>query len=221
MRRMTALLAAIGALLLVYASGVLAQPETPTQKIPDRYIVVFEDGVQRPAALANEHARAYGLQVRFVYTSAVEGYAAVFPNDRAHRRVQGDPRVDYVEQDQEVRAVAQTLPWGIDRIDADVSSTEAGNGSGAVSNVNAYIIDTGVYDHGDLNVVGHVNFRGDGQDTDCNGHGTHVAGTVAARDNLRAVVGVAPAAAITDVKVLGCDGKGTTSGVIAGVDWVT
>jgi subtilisin family serine protease len=221
MRRTTALLAAIGALLLVYASGVLAQPETPTQKIPDRYIVVFEDGVQRPAAVANEHARAYGLQVRFVYTSAIEGYAAVFPNDRTLQRVQSDPRVDYTEQDQEVRATDQTLPWGIDRIDADVSSTLAGNGSGAVSNVNAYIIDTGVYNHGDLNVVGHVNFRGDGQNTDCNGHGTHVAGTVAARDNLRAVVGVAPAAPITGVKVLGCGGSGSTSGVIKGVDWVT
>jgi aqualysin 1 len=221
MRTTTAVLTAVGALLLVYASGVLAQPETPTQKFLDRYIVVFESGVQRPAALANEHARAYGLQMRFVYTSAIEGYAAVFPNDRALQRVQGAPRVDYVEQDQEIRAVEQTLPWGIDRIEADISSTLAGNGSGAVSNVNAYILDTGVYNHGDLNVVGHVNFRGDGQDTDCNGHGTHVAGTVAARDNLRAVVGVAPAAAVTDVKVLGCSGTGTTSGVIAGVDWVT
>ena len=112
MKRMTALLAAVGALLLVYASGVLAQPETPTQKIPDRYIVVFEDGVQRPAALANEHARAYGLQMRFVYTSAIEGYAAVFPNDRALRRVQSDPRVAYVEQDQVVRANSPDAPLG-------------------------------------------------------------------------------------------------------------
>jgi hypothetical protein len=62
-------------LLLLYASGVLAQPETPTQKIPDRYIVVFEDDVQRPAAVANEHARENGLQLKFVYSSAIEGYA--------------------------------------------------------------------------------------------------------------------------------------------------
>src|ERR671911_2959550 len=223
MRRMTALLAAAGAFLLLYASGVLAQPETPTQKIPDRYIFVLEDGVQRPAALANEHARAYGLQVRFVYTSAIEGYAAVFPNDRALRRVQSDPRVDYVEQDQVVRAVEQVLPWGINRIDADVSSTLAGNGSGAVSNVNVYIIDTGVdASHADLYVVKHINPPGvGGGNTDCNGHGTHVAGTVAARDNAQDVVGVAPEAPITAVKVLGCGGSGTTSGVIKGVDWVT
>jgi aqualysin 1 len=190
--------------------------------------------VQRPAALANEHARAYSLQKRFVYTSAIEGYAAVFPNDRALQRVQGDPRVDYVEQDQVVRAVAQTLPWGIDRIDADVSSTLAGNekedfGTNQdgtpwdVRNVNAYIIDTGVdASHADLNVVNYVNPSGaGGGNTDCNGHGTHVAGTVAARDNTQDVVGVAPGARITGVKVLGCNGSGTTSGVIKGVDWVT
>jgi subtilisin family serine protease len=223
MRRTTALLAAVGALLLVYASGVLAQPETPTQKIPDRYIVVFEDGVQRPAALANEHARAYGLQVRFVYTSAIEGYAAVFPNNRALQRVANDPRVDYIEQDGVVKAIAQTLPWGIDQIEADASSTLAGNGSGEVSNVNVYIIDTGVdASHADLNVVNHVNPSGaGGGNKDCNGHGTHVAGTVAAEDNANDVVGVAPGAPLTGVKVLNCSGSGSWSGVVAGIDWVT
>jgi aqualysin 1 len=226
MIKMTALLAAVVALLLLYASGVLAQPETPTQKIPDRYIVVFEDDVQRPAAVANEHARENGLQLKFVYSSAIEGYAAVFPNDRALQRVQNDPRVDYIEQDQVVRAIAQTLPWGIDQIDADISSTKAGDGGldptkNMISNVNAYIIDTGIYKHTDLNVVNHVNFRGDGKNYDCNGHGTHVAGTVAAKDNDQDVVGVAPEVPLIGVKVLGCSGSGSTSGVIAGVNWVT
>ena len=117
-------------------------------------------------------------------------------------------------------ARAQTLPWGINRIDADVSSTDAGNGSGAVSNFNAYIIDSGIYRHTDLNVVGHVNFAG-GKNTDCNGHGTHVAGTVAAKDNTSYVVGAAPGAPLTGVKVLGCNGSGSYSSVIKGVDWVT
>src|ERR671911_1672068 len=108
MRKIVSLAALVGALLLVYASGVLAQPETPTQNnIPDRYIVVFKEGVQNPAAVANEHARENGLQLKFVYTAAIEGYAAVFPNDRARQRVESDPRVDYVEQDQVVRATAQ------------------------------------------------------------------------------------------------------------------
>lgn len=95
----------------MYASGVLAQPQTPQEKIPDRYIVVFKESVQNPAAVANEQARENGLQLRFVYTTAIEGYTAVFPNDRALQRVQRDPRVDYVEQDQVVRAVDQALPW--------------------------------------------------------------------------------------------------------------
>ncbi|MDP8943564.1 MAG: S8 family serine peptidase [Actinomycetota bacterium] len=117
--------------------------------------------------------------------------------------------------------MAQALPWGIDKIDADLSSTFAGNGAGAVSNVNAYVIDTGVdKTHADLTVVNHVNFAG-GPNKDCHGHGTHVAGTVAAEDNTSDVVGVAPGAPLTGVKVLGCGGSGTTSGVIKGVDWVT
>src|SRR5215207_10997155 len=211
MRKAVLLAALMGALFLVYAGGVLAQPQTPTQKIPDRYIVVFEDSVQNPAAVANEHARENGLQVRFVYTDAIEGYAAVFPNAQALQRVEDDPRVAFVEQDQEVRAVAQTVPWGIDKIDADVSSTRAGDGSGAVTNVNAYIIDTGVdYGHADLNASAsrHVNFA-NGPNKDCHGHGTHVAGTVGAADNALDVVGVAPSVTLWGVKVLGCGGTGS------------
>jgi aqualysin 1 len=222
MRKAILLAALMGALVTLYTGGALAQPQTSQEKIRDTYIVVFEDGLRSPAALANEHARAYGLRLRFVYNIAIEGYAAFFPNDQALQRVQNDPRVAYVEQDGVVRAVDQVLPWGMDRIDADLSSTKAGDGSGEISTVNAYIIDTGVdASHTDLNVVGHVNFRGDGKNYDCGGHGTHVAGTVAARDNAQDVVGVAPGAPLTGVKVLGCDGTGATSGVIKGVDYVT
>jgi len=116
---------------------------------------------------------------------------------------------------------SQVLPWGIDRVDADVSSTRAGDGQGAVSNIHVYIIDTGVDTrHPDLNVVDHVNFAG-GPNRDCHGHGTHVAGIAAASDNTMDVVGVAPGAPITGVKVLDCKGSGLTSDVIKGVDWVT
>jgi aqualysin 1 len=90
-----------------------------------------------------------------------------------------------------------------------------------VSGVNAYIIDSGIdRAHTDLSVVGHINFAG-GKNRDCNGHGTHVAGTVAAEDNAQDVVGAAPGAPLTGVKVLGCSGSGKYSGVIKGVDWVT
>jgi subtilisin family serine protease len=125
-----------------------------------------------------------------------------------------------IEEDGIMEAVAQVIPWGVNKIDADISSTLAGNGSGEIANVNAYIIDTGIAAQADLNVVKHVNFAG-GQNADCNGHGTHVAGTVGARDNTIGVVGVAPGVRLTGVKVLGCTGTGTTSGVIKGIDWVT
>ena len=132
-----------------------------------------------------------------------------------------DPSVAYVEPDKTVRVTEQTLPYGIDLIDADTSSTGAGDGAGDVSNVNAYIIDTGVdKDHPDLNVVNHVSFHGQ-KNVDCNDHGTHVAGTLAAKDNDSGVVGVAPGAPLTGVKVLGCNGSGRTSDVIKGVDWAT
>ena len=111
--------------------------------------------------------------------------------------------------------------WGIDRIDADISSTRAGNGSGAVGTVNAYILDSGISLHADLNVVAHGNWTGDGKNFDCNGHGTHVAGTVGARDNVDHVVGAAPGVALTRLKVLDCAGSGSLSNVIAAVDWTT
>jgi len=132
-----------------------------------------------------------------------------------------DPEPDPDPEPTDCTSSSQTLPWGINRIDADLSSTFAGNCSGAVNNVNVYIIDTGAdAAHPDLNVVNHVNFAG-GPNKDCHGHGTHVAGTIAAKDNTSDVVGVAPGAPITGVKVLSCSGSGSYSGVIAGVDWVT
>src|SRR5918997_545258 len=221
MRRVTALLAAVGAMLVLYAGGVLAQeaPGGSSAGGAERYIVVLNDSVPGPGQVANEHARAHGASVGFVYRHAIKGYSAAIPENRLEA-IEDDPRVDYVEPDGTAYAVAQALPWGINKIDADVSSTLAGNGSGAVSNVNAYIVDSGIYKHADLNVVGHVNFAG-GKNTDCNGHGTHVAGTVAAEDNAGGVVGVAPGAPLTGVKVLGCDGSGSVASVIAGIDWVT
>jgi subtilisin family serine protease len=186
---------------------------------PERYIVVLKDGVSDSAEVASEHSRRHGADVRFVYGHALKGYSATIPNERV-AALRADSRVDYVVADGVASAFAQTLPWGIDRIDADASSTLAGNGSGAVANVNAYVIDSGIAAHPDLNLTFHVNFA-NGKNTDCNGHGTHVAGTIAASDNGSDVVGVAPGAPLTGVKVLGCNGSGSWSGVIKGIDWVT
>jgi len=175
---------------------------------------------RRVVGAVQQLERGHGFRADHVFGSAIRGFSARL-NLRQMQALENNPLVAYLEPDEPMFASAQTLPWGINRIDADSSSTQAGNGSGTVSNVNVYIIDTGAdAKHSDLNVVKHVNFAG-GPNRDCHGHGTHVAGTVAARDNSSDVVGVAPGAPITGVKVLGCGGSGTTSGVIKGVDWVT
>lgn len=207
----------VGAAVLVLSAPALATSIGASEA--KSYIVVLEDSVSDPGEVSDQHRGRYDAQLRHVYRHAIKGYAATIPNERVDD-VRRDSRVDYVERDQTAHAIGQTLPWGIDRVDADLSSTVAGNGSGAVSSVNSYVIDSGIAKHTDLNVVGHVNFAG-GKNTDCNGHGTHVAGSVAARDNTSDVVGVAPGAPLTGVKVLGCNGSGSYSGVIKGVDWVT
>jgi subtilisin family serine protease len=211
------LFAVVAAMVFLSAGMALTQPSDDAS---GRYIVVLKNGVDNPAQAADEISRRNNAEVGFVYRNAIKGFSAVVPNSRV-AEVRSDSRVDYVEKDGTMRAVAQTLPWGINRIDADKSLTLAGNGSGAVSNVGAYIIDTGIDDtHTDLNFAGQVNFTG-GPNRDCNGHGTHVSGTVAAKDNTSDVVGVSPGAPLTAVKVLGCSGSGSTSGVIKGVDYVT
>jgi subtilisin family serine protease len=216
MRRRTSLLA--GA-LVVLVSLLAAPAQAGEVGNANRYIVVLKGAVD-PGAVAKIHASKYGAGVEAVWGHALHGYAAVIPNDRV-AALRSDATVSYVEADGEATIEAQTIPWGIDKIDADLSSTQAGNGSGAVTNANVYVIDTGVdRTHPDLNVVSHVNFA-KGQNTDCNGHGTHVAGTIAAKDDSQGVVGVAPGAPIYGVKVLKCSGSGSWSGVISGINWVT
>ena len=186
------------------------------------------------AGFVQELERGRGFRADHVYSRAVKGFAARLTAQQI-ADLENDARVAYVELDGTMEIVGQgrkggggggggggqTLPWGIEEVGANVSSTQAGNGGGAITNVRAYVIDTGIDGgHADLNVAGHVNFAG-GSNTDCNGHGTHVAGTVAAEDNGQDVVGVAPGVALYGVKVLGCSGSGSTSGVIKGIDWVT
>jgi subtilisin family serine protease len=226
LRKRALLLPMMTAVVLLSCGIVLAQESTtsgrtPAQSaIPGQYIVVLKDEIRDPTEVARVHAQRYGAQMLYRHEHALKGYAARIP-DRRLDDVRADSRVAFVEPDQTAQAEAQTLPWGIDRVQADISSTKAGNHAGAISNVNVYIIDSGIYRHADLNVVKHVNFTGDGKNHDCYGHGTHVTGIAAAKDNRRYVVGVAPGAPLTGVKVLNCDGKGTASGLIKGVDWVS
>ena len=199
--------------LIVPAAALAAAPRA------GQYIVVLADSVADPAAVASEHGRRFEMQPSYVYTTAIKGYAATLSVNQI-AQLRADPRVVFISEDRPVEAVAQTLPTGVDRIEGDASSTLAGNGSGSVSTAVA-IIDTGSGPHKDLNVVGGKNCSTGKSYNDGNGHGTHVAGTVAAKDNADGVVGVAPGAPIYSVRVLNNAGSGTWSSVICGIDWVT
>lgn len=202
-----------------FVGDKLMSASANAEVIRDHYIVVFKSDVSDVPGATADIGRAAGISARYTYTAALRGFAAYIPA-AALARVANDPRVKYVEPDGVVRVI-QTIPWGIIKVGADVSSTKAGDGTGAVTNVNSYVIDTGIdVKHRDLNAVWAVNTVG-GPNSDCHGHGTHVAGTVGARDNTVDVVGVAPGLKQYAVKVLNCAGSGSWSSVIAGIDWVT
>jgi subtilisin len=209
----------IGPLLLVAAILLPASAASGSGAV-GKYIVVLKTSAADPGAVAAEHGRRYGAEVAFVYRYALKGYAAAIPAARLSA-IQSDSRVAYVSVDGTVRALAQSLPTGIDRIQGDASSQLSGNGSGAVSNVAVAVIDTGSGPHTDLNVVGGKNCSTGNSYNDGNGHGTHVAGTIGAKDNTAGVVGVAPGVPIWSVRVLNNAGSGSWSSVICGIDWVT
>ena len=173
-----------------------------------------------PERVAGDHARQQGAQVDHLYQYALKGYAARM-SEQAASRVAQDPRVRSVQPDRVVTAFGQSVPTGINRVDGGMSSTVSGNGGGSV-NVDVAVIDTGIAKHTDLNVVGGKNCSTGGRSySDGNGHGTHVAGTIAAKDDGNGVVGVAPGARLWAVRVLDDQGSGTWSSIICGVDWVT
>ena len=190
------------------------------------YLVTFNDGVTDVRGAANAIARGNGLALRHVREHAARGFSAVIPDARLDL-VRSDPRVKLVEKDGpvtlhfpvEVQARpggggsgGQSTPWGITRIGG------AGDGTGKT----AWILDTGIdLDHPDLNTSRncHAYFTGNSPE-DGNGHGTHVAGTIAAKNNTIDVVGVAANAYVCAVRVLGNSGSGTYSGIINGVNYV-
>jgi subtilisin len=212
------LLAVCALVAFTLPATAVAADDREAGRIPGAYIVVLDQG--DPQAVADEHARRHDARVDHVYRHALRGYAARM-SSQAAARIAADDRVDRVEPDRVAELYAQATPTGIDRVDGELSSARAGDGAGSVD-VDIAIIDTGIdTDHADLNVVGGKNCSTGRSFDDGNGHGSHVAGTAAAKDNATGVVGVAPGARLYAVRVLNNAGSGSFSSIICGVDWVT
>ncbi len=196
--------------------------------IPNAYIVQVADTAD-VHQVAGDAARFTGGTVGYVYSKALWGFSIRVPPGITKAQILAQPGVILVEPDIEVAICAQTLPTGVNRIDADISNVAKIDGIDERVDVDIAIIDTGIdIDHPDLYVVGGrrfytrgINVQQDDKYDDDNGHGSHVAGIAAALDNGIGVVGVAPGARLWAVKVLDKNGSGSLSGVIAGVDWVT
>ena len=166
--------------------------------------------------------KAHGFKAKHGFSRVIKGFSANLTAAQI-AQLRYSPGVRLVEMDVEMRATAQTLPWGISSTGASTSPAAlAGDGldNGVnLSQVRAIVADSGVALHPDLNLDAQVNYVDDGIAGDCNGHGTHVAGTIGARDNADAVVGMAPGVPILPVKVLDCSGKGTASNLIKAFDY--
>lgn len=221
-------------ILFVWGFSVLSHAQSPElaashtlrsgEAIQNRYLVTFKSSVVDVALEADNLMRGKGGQIHYRYNHALKGFAATIP-EAALSGIQNNPNVESVEVDKTVLLNQSTSPqgqvtWGLDRVDQrdrplDTQYFFNYNATG----VTAFVIDTGIR-------ADHVEFAGrvfsgytaiaDGNGTtDCNGHGTHVSGTIGGL-----TYGIAKNVALVPVRVLDCTGSGSLSGVIAGIDWV-
>jgi len=208
------------------SSPEAAAPLAARSETAPIYLVTFNEGVD-VRATANELARGHGFGIRFVREHAAKGFSAAIPEHRV-AALAADPRVKLVERDGFVQLIrpieisarpgggggtsGQSTPWGITRVGG------AGDGTGKT----AWVLDSGIdLTHPDLNTsrACHTYFAGTSP-SDGNGHGTHVAGTIAAKNNTLDVVGVAANAYVCSVRVLGNSGSGSYEGIVNGVNFV-
>ena len=221
-------LAAWAVLALVLPGPARAEKPSADQGA-GRYIVAYDttgaDAVTGGEVAAETQRReaVLGFEARHEYKRAVKGFAARL-SDADVEALRQDPEVALVSPDLEVRALAATplaageaVPTGIARLEA--ANAREGH---AASSVAVAVLDTGIdLDHPDLTAQDGKNCVGTGTADDDNGHGTHVAGTVGARNQGSGVVGVAPGTRLYAVKVLDSGGNGLWSNIICGIDWVT
>ncbi|HEX6289134.1 MAG TPA: S8 family peptidase [Herpetosiphonaceae bacterium] len=216
----SALMLSVGVLASAPAAASATFIPAPRNAIADQYIVVLKDGA---GANAGSVAADVGAHPKYVYDAALNGFAATLSQGQL-RALQKHPRVAYIEQDQEV-SIEMTQPvsggqWGLDRIDQPnlpLNGTYVFNTM--ASNVTVYLLDTGIYlNHWEFggraaiayDVLGTPNPGGD-----CNGNGTYQAGVIGSGN-----YGVAKGVQLRAVRVLDCNGAGTISGVIAGMNWI-
>lgn len=233
MRKILALLVLAGLTAVIFLSAPVPTTQAKkdklrksANKIENNYIVVLDDTVVGEKGLfsiapyiASELATTHKGKLKHVYQNALNGFAVEMTEADAEALSQ-DFRVAYVEEDQVMTldATQSNPPWGLDRIDQrsrPLNAIYTFNWTGA--GVRAYVIDTGIRtthtQFGTRAAASFDAFGGSGQD--CNGHGTHVAGTIGG-----STFGVAKNVLLRAVRVLNCSGSGSNSGVIAGVDWV-
>jgi subtilisin family serine protease len=221
--RSTALLAAAAALAAcadgtpVAGTAAGAAPLRAAQSgrgIDGQYIVVLNEGADPRSVAA-----VAGVSPRFVYTSAVSGFAAAL-NPGQLTALRHNPAVAYVEQDQRAETyTTQTgATWGIDRIDQrNLPLSTTYTYTSTASAVYAYVIDTGIqanHPQFGTRAASAYDYAG-GSGADCNGHGTHVAGTIGST-----TYGVAKSVRLRGVRVMDCNGSGSIAQIVAGVDWV-
>jgi subtilisin family serine protease len=193
------------------------------ERIPGQYIVVYERSVDDVRGATQRRESAQGFRAQRRYSRALKGFSARL-SDRQVGRLRADAAVAAVVPDRVVRAAGDvplrsgesTPPTGVRRIGA-ASATTAREASAAT----VAVLDSGIdLDHPDLRVTGGTNCVTPGASPDDDqGHGTHVAGTIAAKNDGAGVVGVAPGTPLAAVKVLRADGSGSTSSVVCGIDW--
>lgn len=199
--------------------------EGDADAIPGRYIVVLRAGsVEHDVTAEADNSERHGGKVHHKYSGALHGFAATLSRDSV-KELRKNPNIEYIEVDRTIsvgiQASQPVSTWNLDRIDQRNLPLDGYFGyTSTGTGVTAYIIDTGIRtSHTEFTGRASVGYDavGDGQNgIDCNGHGTHVAGTVGGFN-----YGVAKNVSLVAVRVLNCSGSGTTSGVIAGVNWVT
>ncbi|GIG65195.1 S8 family serine peptidase [Phytomonospora endophytica] len=210
------------------ASGEIRNAGGP-DVIADRYMVVLKDGAADPGAAAVEStadglATRYGGTVRYTYHATIKGFSVEMSEGEA-KRLAANPAVSYVEPVRMARiAGEQTNPpsWGQDRVDqTDLPLNQKyGYPDTGGQGVTVYVLDTGIrFSHGDFGgraVSGPDYVDNDNDAADCQGHGTHVAGTIGST-----TYGLAKKAKLVSVRVLDCQGSGAWDGIVSGIDWVT